>query len=119
MKATSLVLAAALAVGGGRVQAQLLLRAGETFTYEFSTLPFQYYQTAFFPPYSSFGFNLIPGSFEPGTVLQYEMFANSSAEPPARSGLVTNVPPYNYGEAPLFVWDDRQGVVRLRVWPVR
>ena len=115
MKTTQLILLGVLAVCGARAQAQLVLRARESFTHEFTTLPFQYYQTAFFPPYSEFGFSVIPDSVEPGTTLQYEMFANSFAEAPARSGVLTTMPPYDHAETPLFVWDDRQGAIRLTV----
>ena len=110
---TNVALVVTLVLGSASASGQLLLRAGESFAHEFSTLPFRYYQRATFPPYSEFWFRVLPDSFEPGTRLQYEMFANSLTEPPARSGILTETPPYDHRDAPLYVWDDRQGAIRL------
>jgi len=112
---TRVVLVVALVMNSAAAWAQLLLRTGESFTHEFSTLPFLYYFTAHGPPFSLFRFAAIPGSFQPGTELQYEMFADSLSESAAFSGILTEMPGNEYRAVPpdFYIWADLQGAIRL------
>jgi hypothetical protein len=114
MKRASLVFVAVLALSGARSEAQLLLRAGESYTQQFTDLPYLYYVTAIYPPYCLFTIRVIPGSFAPGTAVRWEMFMDSPSEAPFRSGVLTEMPSYEHTEAPFPGWD-RSGAYRLTV----
>ncbi len=112
-----LVIIIALTVGCLGSHAQLTLNTGNTFTYEFSSLP--YVTSVFGPaPEGLFQFSLDGGTLESGDVLRYEMFEGSLAtEPslgPIYSGTVDGPPAP--GAWPCIVpgaWQDLQGTVRF------
>lgn len=105
----------ALATSNVSVQAQLLLRAGDVFVFTFDDLPLTGSSPNSFPPFSDFLFSLVPGSFQPGTRLRYEMFADNTGEAPARSSVLAIEPAGEVGLQSLGTWDDRQGAIRLTV----
>ena len=97
-------------------RAQLVLNAGDTWTYQFNSLP----QTGFVPafgtnPLGSLSFVVNSSSFQAGDSLAYEMFENNSSETPIFSGLMESAPPFIRSGQRDFAWQDLQGEIRFRM----
>jgi len=94
--------------------AQLVLNPGDAWLYDFSNLP----KTGSTPvfgtnPGGSFQFSINGSTFQNGDMLRYEMFENSSTEPPICSGTMSSAPPFDRTCSSDFSWQDRQGAIRL------
>jgi len=108
-----LILVTAL-LSAGTSYGQLLLQPGQSWTYQFSTLPFTGVVSVFTAnPQGSLQFTVNSLSWQPGAVLHYEMFENSTAEPPIASGTLSSPPPFSGSSQSLSSWQDRQGAVRF------
>jgi hypothetical protein len=110
----SLVIAACLFCAILSVQGQLLLNQGDSFTYQFATLPQTGSTNAFLTsPRGVFGFTLNAATFQPGEQLRYEMFEHDSSEVPLQSGILSATPPSGATIFSAGAWQDLQGAVRL------
>jgi len=97
----------------------MLLNAGDTFTYEFQTVPFEY---SVLPPQfltvnAHFGYGLDPATFDSTTdMIRVEAFETSTNEPPFFSGSSPNAVGYAWivQSSPTH-WQDLQGVLRITV----
>ena len=114
MKIKLFILGAIFTVAfGGVAHAQLTLSAGESYTYQFDTLPFfgEGYQ-GFPPPGEGFAtFNSTAGSQDPGDAFRVEIFENSTSEAPlATANGGSTVTADSTGG-----WQDLQGFARVTV----
>jgi hypothetical protein len=97
-------------------QGQLVLNQVDTWTYEFSSLPFQGGTNAFQTTlHGEFGFSINSGSFQNGDTLAYEMFENNTSEVPICSQTMASAPPYSLVCSSPMAWQDVQGIVRFRM----
>jgi len=93
---------------------QLLLNSGDTWTYNFNSLPHTGFVSAFGSnPGGSFQFTIDGASFQAGDQLKYEMFENTASEQPVCTGIFNSAPPNTATCSTDFVWQDQQGAVRL------
>ncbi len=93
---------------------QLVLNPGDTWTYQFSTLPFVGTTNAFLAnPSGIFGFTVNSNTFQPGDALRYDMFENSTAESPIFTGTMSSAPPFTVLTATNDAWQDLQGAIRF------
>lgn len=95
-------------------QAQLVLNAGESWCYHFSSIAQTGSVSAFVEsPNGSFAVALDSASFQPGDKLRYEMFESNLSEEPLCSGLLSSAPPFGATCQASGSWQDLAGVVRL------
>lgn len=107
--ACALMLACALPSYG-----QLVLSPGQVWDYSFDNLP----KTGSVPvfgnnPGGTLQFTVNGSSFQPGDMVRYEMFENSSSEAAICSGTMSSAPPFDATCTRDFSWQDRQGVIRF------
>ena len=93
---------------------QLVLSPGQVWDYSFDNLP----KTGSVPvfgnnPGGTFQFTVNSSSFQPGDMVRYEMFENSSAEAAICSATMSSTPPFDASCTRDFSWQDRQGVIRF------
>ena len=113
MKMKNLVFAIVAVLMPGAVHGQLTLSAGESFTYNFNTLPFFGEGYTGFPPgginYATFESD--PRTHDAGDAFRVEIFETSASDTPSavNSGLGSITAQGNGG------WHDLQGVARVTV----
>ena len=108
------ILCALLLLCGGPSYGQLLLLPGQSWSYQFSTLSYTGLVSTFTAnPQGSLQFAVNGSSWQPGSVLHYEMFENSTAETPIASGTLSSTPPFSGSAQSLGSWQDRQGALRF------
>jgi len=116
MKKT-LITIGAIILAYSRVHSQgFTLRAGDTFTYQFNTLPLQGGHSD--PPLSAAGkLDALFGSFAPGGTVLCEMFENSTAEAAIASQTLSSTAGYPAPPGASFwsvgAWQDLQGAIRF------
>ena len=119
MKASRLaILAALLAVSDAHGQGSLTLNSGDVYTFEFNTLAFSGPWARAMPPAAPVALvtgSLVPGTFQPGSVLLFEIFENTATEPAAASQTlvaeVGGVPGAAFWASD--TWQDLQGTMRV------
>src|SRR2546422_10540402 len=95
---------------------QLVLNPGDSWTYTFSSLPFQGGTNVFLTStHGEFDFTVRSSSFDPGDTLAYEMFENSTSEAPICSGTLNTAPQGTLICSAPNGWQDVQGAVRFRM----
>ena len=103
MKTRNLIVVLALTLGLS-AEAQFTLNAGDTYTYQFSTLPFVGIEPS--DPRQIFGMAgvvLDPATFGAGDSIRLELFENSLAESPVSINLVSDsLQPFAFGSQYLF-----------------
>ena len=93
---------------------QLHLNTGETWTYQFNSLPHTGFISVFVTnPVGGVSFTIDSSTFQTGDKLRYEMFENNTSEMPICSGLMASAPPFTVSCQAPSSWDDLQGVIRL------
>ncbi len=92
----------------------LYLYAGESWSYEFHDLPAGGQTSPNGIPVALGNFSILPGSFSAGSSVRWELFENSSNEPPFWNGVV-NAPAASGSGGNTLSWADYQGAVRLTV----
>src|SRR6266478_1153549 len=93
---------------------QLLLNPGDTWAYQFNSLPKAGNISVFVTnPGGSVAFTVDSSTFQNGDQLRYEMFEDSLSETPICSGLISAVPPSTVTCRAASSWQDLQGVIRL------
>jgi len=99
-----------------RGECQLILNAGDTWTYQFNALPLTGSTNSFVTsPQGTWEFTLNASTLQNGDALIYEMFENSAGEAPICSGTVTVGSPLTLTCNVLNAWQDQQGTIRLRM----
>jgi hypothetical protein len=117
----ALTVAALIMMGCWHVYPQgVVLSAGETYLYQFTTLPLRGTYTSIEPPAPPFGkFDGLLSSFAPGGSMLFEMFESSTndtpiavqyLQSPAGGGLPPPPGPRMWADG---AWQDLQGVVRF------
>jgi hypothetical protein len=92
---------------------QVTLNAGETYTYQFSTLPRTGF-TFFGAPSGLLALGVNGPSLQPGDSLRFEMFDDVPSGDPFFSRTVTaSSDPSEFFASVSFVWQDLQGSIRL------
>jgi len=93
---------------------QLVLKSGDTWTWQFDSLTRTGSVPAFgVNPNGSFTLMVNSSTFQSGDLLGYEMFENSTSEMPICSGVLTAAPPFSLSCERDFSWQDLQGAIRL------
>src|SRR5262245_19828664 len=101
---------------GLSAEGQLLLNQGDSWTYQFGSLPFRGATNAFLTTvHGEFGFRLGNGSFQTGDMLAYDMFENNASEVPICSQTLSAAPSGDVVCTSPDAWQDLQGVVRFRM----
>ena len=96
------------------VCSQLLLNTGDTWNYQFSSLPKTGSISVFVTnPVASVTFHIDSSTFQSGDKLRYEMFENSAFETPICSNLMVSAPPFTLTCRADGGWQDVQGAIRL------
>ena len=105
---------------GASAQVNLTLNAGDTYTFQFSSLSFQGIWDVQQPPGVPIGeINglFLPDSFQPGSSLLVEMFEDSTSLSPIASQVLISQVGFSPPPGPLLwsldAWQDLQGAVRL------
>jgi len=111
MKPTNLLLATIMAICITARSQGVILNTGDSYTYEFSSLPLQGTTTyVFLGGHTAFG--LDAASLTPGYAMRFEAFENSDGETPLFSAIRT-VDHQFVGADLAGHWLDHQGVVRF------
>jgi len=93
---------------------QLLLNAGDSWTYQFNTLPFTGLVSSFTTNTGGSLTIVVNGSsFPPGSSMTYSMYENSPSEAPIFSATMNGAPPYTVSGSQNGAWQDIQGAIRL------
>ena len=113
MKPFRILLAGLFALGWS-VRGQGVLSAGDSFAYQFSSMPFIWTVPSSFPgPFGYFQLDVSAAGWQPGTSLRYEMFETSTSETPIFSDTLDQ-PPVSGGAAGVpNAWQDLQGAIRI------
>src|SRR6266404_1117263 len=115
MKEAVRICAVLLAMAGCSYS-QLVLTPGQTWTYEFSSLPFRGSTNAFLTTvHGEFGFTVNSASLQTGDALGYQMFENNIAESPICSGMLMAGDPNSTICSSPQAWQDFQGAVRFQM----
>ncbi len=97
-------------------EGQLLLNPGDQWTYQFEVLPRTGTTNAFLAsPGGLFEFTVDGSTLQEGDSLVYEMFENSTNDPPLCSGTVTPGSPLTNDCQAAGAWQQLHGVVRFRM----
>jgi len=95
------------------VQGQVTLNAGETYTYQFGTLPLIGF-SFFGAPSGQLAVGVDGSTLQPGDSLLIEMFDSTPTGKPIASGTVTSASqPLDFVVSAYGAWDDVQGSIRL------
>lgn len=96
------------------VRAQLVLNAGDSWTYPFSALPKTGSVSVFTStPGGILDFTVDSSTFQNGDMLLYEMFEDNTSGPVICSGTLSSAPPPKISCVRDFAWQDVQGAIRL------
>jgi hypothetical protein len=94
--------------------AQLILNAGQTWSYQFNSLPLTGHTNAFVTsPRGVFELTVDGSSVQAGDLLRFEMFESGTNQAPACSGTNESGAPFTLSCIALGAWQDQQGTVRL------
>ena len=93
---------------------QLILNAGETYTFSFSSLPYAgFVNPQNYAPAGQCSVTWQVGTLEMGEELRLDMFETSLAEAPIGTATFTNRFSSSGGAIVQDAWQDRQGAIRL------
>lgn len=112
---TLLLIAAILTTGAFTGASQVLLHGGDTYTYQFNTLPFESHVTnGVAAPFGFFSLPIFPSDLGPTGMLRMEMFENTTSETPIFSRTLTSSSSLGDTHATAVgAWGDVQGAIRL------